>query len=182
MSRKIDQQNYLGDRRSVYEYLQQHSDIGKLFDRTMADAIRYRVESALDAYDFSRFRKVVDIGGGNGALILEMIRRCQGLEGVVFDLPLVAERARRSIAAMPESVPCTVETGNALESVTEGADCYVMSNVLVSMVDAEAATILQNCRRAKAAECLAKDQDTLLAFYDFPARCDQQCQCRRNGQ
>src|SRR6266496_2982905 len=42
-----------------YEYLQQHSDVGKLFDRTMSDAIRYRVEPALDAYDFSRFRKVV---------------------------------------------------------------------------------------------------------------------------
>jgi hypothetical protein len=133
-----------------YEYLQQYSDIGKLFDRTMADAIGYRVEPALDAYDFSHFRKVVDIGGGNGALILEMLKRCQGLEGIVFDLPLVAERARRNIAAMPESARCTVETGNALERVTDGADCYVMSNVLVSMVDAQAATILQNCRRAMA--------------------------------
>jgi hypothetical protein len=133
-----------------YEYLQERPEVGTLFDRTMADAIRYRVEAALQSYDFSGFRKVVDIGGGNGALILEMLKRWTRLEGVVFDLPSVAERARRSIAAMPESARCTVEAGDALERVTEGGDCYVLSNVLVSTADADAATILQNCCRAMA--------------------------------
>jgi len=133
-----------------YEYLQQRPEIGELFDRTMADAIRYRVQSALDAYDFSRFRKVVDVGGGNGAFLLEMLRRSTRLQGVVFDLPAVAERTRRAIAATPESARCSVDEGNALERVTEGADCYVLSNVLVSMADDDAAKILQSCRRAMA--------------------------------
>ena len=135
-----------------YEYLQQHADIGALFDRTMADAIRYRVQGALEAYDFSGFRKVVDVGGGNGAFMVELLKRSARLEGVVFDLPSVAERTRRTIAAMPESARCTVDAGNALERVTEGADCYVLSNLLVSMVDGEAAKILQNCRRAMAGD------------------------------
>jgi SAM-dependent methyltransferase len=134
-----------------YEYLQRHAELGELFDRTMADAIRYRVEGALDAYDFSGFRKVVDVGGGNGAFILEILKRWARLEGVVFDLPSVAERTRRTIAAMPESVRCSVHAGNALECVTEGADCYVLSNVLVSMADDEAAKIIKSCRRAMAA-------------------------------
>ncbi len=135
-----------------YEYLQQHPEIGELFDRTMADAIRYRVEGALDAYDFSGFRKVVDVGGGNGAFMMEMLKRSTRLAGVVFDLPSVAERTRRTIAAMPESARCTVDAGNALERVTEGADCYVLSNLLVSMADDEAAKILQSCRRAMAGD------------------------------
>jgi len=137
---------------SFYDYLQQHSDIGTLFDRTMADAIRYRVEPALEAYDFSRFRKVVDVGGGNGALMLKMLERWHNLEGVIFDLPLVVERARRSITQTPVSLRCSVESGNALERVTSGADCYVMSNFLVSMSDAQAATLLQNCRSAMAVD------------------------------
>ena len=131
-----------------YEYLQQRPEIGKLFDRTMADAIRYRVQAALDAYDFSAFSKVVDVGGGNGAFIVEMLKRWTRLEGVVFDLPSVTERTRPEIAAMPESARCMVEAGNAFDRVTEGADCYVLSNLLVSMADDEAAKILQNCRRA----------------------------------
>ena len=133
-----------------YEYLQKHPEAGELFDRTMADAIRYRVEAALEAYDFSRFTKVVDVGGGNGALMLAMLNRWTHLEGVVFDLPGVAERMRAKIAELAEGVRCTVEAGNALDGVTEGADCYVLSNLLVSMTDDEATKIVQNCRRVMA--------------------------------
>lgn len=133
-----------------YEYLQKHPEAGALFDRTMADAIRYRVEAALEAYEFSRFTKVVDVGGGNGALMLAMLDRWAHLEGVVFDLPDVADRMRAKIAELPEGVRCAVEAGNALDGVTEGADCYVLSNLLVSMTDDEATKILQNCRRVMA--------------------------------
>jgi hypothetical protein len=79
-----------------------------------------------------------------------MLRRWTELQGVVFDLPSVAERTRRAMAAMPENARCSVDAGNALEGVTEGGDCYVLSNVLVSMADDEAAKILSNCRRAMA--------------------------------
>ena len=134
-----------------YEYLRQHPETGELFDRTMADAIRYRVQAALEAYDFSDFRKVVDVGGGNGAFMVEILKRWTRLEGVVFELPIVAERTRHIIVATPESTRCTVQAGNALERVTEGADCYVLSNLLVSMDDDDAAKILRSCRRAMAA-------------------------------
>jgi hypothetical protein len=135
-----------------YDYLQLQPEIGKLFDRTMADAIRYRVEPALASYDFSRFRKIVDIGGGNGTLVLAILQRWPHLEGVVFDLPSVAERARHRIG---EAAPCAryaVQPGNALERVPAGADCYVMSNFLVSLGDAAAGTILRNCRQAMAVD------------------------------
>jgi precorrin-6B methylase 2 len=130
---------------SFYEYLQIHPDIGGLFDRTMADAIRYRVEAALDAYDFSEFHTVIDIGGGNGAFLLELLRRCDRVEAVVFDLPAVAERTRAAVADQPGVARLGVQAGNALDAVPQGADCYVLSNVIVSMSDAEASTILDNC-------------------------------------
>ena len=151
-----------------YEYLQQHPETGALFDRTMADAIRYRVQAALDAYDFSGLRKVVDVGGGDGTLMIEMLRRWPDLEGVVFELPSVADRTRHAIAAMPESVRCIVDVGNALERVTEGADCYVLSNVLVSMADDEAARILQSCRRA-----MASDGRVVIVEWIMPAGAEQ---------
>ncbi len=157
-----------------YEYLQEHPEIGELFDRTMADAIRYRVQGALEAYDFSDFRKVVDVGGGNGAFMVEMLKRSTRLEGVVFDLPSVAERTRRTIAAMPESARCTVDAGNALERVTEGADCYVLSNLLVSMADDEAAKILQSCRRA-----MAGDGKVIIVEWIMPTGAEQSDQFTR---
>jgi len=135
-----------------YDYLQLRPEIGKLFDRTMADAVRYRVEPALASYDFSRFRKVVDIGGGNGALVFAILRRWPHLEGVVFDLAPVAERARQMIKETELSKHFASQAGNALERVPEGADCYVMSNFLVSLDDTAAATVLRNCRQAMAVD------------------------------
>jgi O-methyltransferase domain len=135
-----------------YDYLQGQPEIGKLFDRTMADAIRYRVEPALAAYDFARFRRFVDIGGGNGTLALAILQRFPHLEGVVFDLPAVAQNARQRTSDTALSARYAVQAGNALEAVPEGADCYVMSNFLVSLGDADAATILRNCAKAMAAD------------------------------
>ena len=136
----------------LYDYLQARPDIGELFDRTMADAARYRVEPALASYDFSRFQRVVDIGGGTGALMLAILQKWPRLQGVVFDLPSVAERARANVRDGGLAARCAVQEGNAIESVPKGADCYVMSNFLVSMSDAMSTTILRNCLRAMAAQ------------------------------
>ena len=134
----------------LYEYFQVRPEVGELFDQTMASAARYRLEPAVAAYDFSRFRTVVDVGGGNGALMLAILRSCPEPQGVVFDLPSVVERARQNIQKAGFSARCTVVAGNAVESLPEGADCYILSNFLVSMNDALATTILRNCRRVMA--------------------------------
>ncbi len=134
----------------LYEYLAASPEVGELFDRTMASAARYRLGPAVAAYDFSRFRTIVDVGGGNGALMLAILRCYPGPQGVVFDLPKVAERALQNIHEAGFGDRCTVMEGNAVESVPEGADCYILSNFLVSMKDELAITTLQNCRRVMA--------------------------------
>ena len=61
-----------------------------------------------------------------------------------------------------------MDAGNALERVTEGADCYVLSNVLVSMADDEAAKILQSCRRA-----MAVDGKVVIVEWIMPTGAEQ---------
>jgi hypothetical protein len=136
---------------TMYEYFAAHPEVGALFDRTMASAAHYRLGPAVAAYDFSRFRTIVDVGGGNGALLLAILRRYPGLQGVVFDLPAVAERARQHIQAVGVGPRCTAIAGNAEDSVPQGADCYVLSNFLIGISDGPATTILRHCRRAMAA-------------------------------
>ena len=82
--------------------------------------------------------------------MLAILRSCPEPQGVVFDLPSVVERARQNIQKAGFSARCTVVAGNAVESLPEGADCYILSNFLVSMNDALATTILRNCRRVMA--------------------------------
>jgi predicted O-methyltransferase YrrM len=132
----------------LYQHLAQHPDTRALFDRTMASAARHRHGPAVAAYDFSRFRTIIDVGGGNGALMISILEACQGPRGIVFDLPDAVENARRNIEVAGLSDRCSAIAGDALEGVPTGADAYVLSNFLVDMDDDRARAILSRCRAA----------------------------------
>ena len=119
----------------LYDYLTAHPATGALFDRTMASEARYRLGPAVAAYDFSRFDTIVDVGGGSGALLIEILRAYERPRGVVFDLPPVAERARQHIAAAGLADRCTAVGGKASVAEPGGADAYGVSNVLSVMAD-----------------------------------------------
>src|SRR6266571_1171938 len=54
---------------SVWDYRAQHPEEGAIFDAAMASSSRLVIDSLLAAYDFGRFETIVDVGGGNGALL-----------------------------------------------------------------------------------------------------------------
>src|SRR4051794_24848017 len=53
-------------------------------------------------YDFSRHRRLLDIGGGTGSFLLAILRRHAALHGTLFELPGACEVARRRLAGEPE--------------------------------------------------------------------------------
>lgn len=132
----------------LYEYLAAHPGIGALFDQTMASYAHYRLGPAVAAYDFSRFESIVDVGGGNGALLIEVLRAYSKPRGIVFDLPAVAARARQNIAAAGLADRCTAVGGSALDTVPVGGDAYILSNFVIGMEDERAIEVLRRCRRA----------------------------------
>ena len=134
----------------LYQHVAANPEIGALFDRTMASAARFRLGPAVAAYDFGRFGTIVDVGGGNGALLIEILRAYDGPRGVVFDVPAVAERAQQNIAAAGLADRCTAVGGSAFETVPEGGDAYILSNFLIDLDDERAAGILRRCHGAMA--------------------------------
>src|SRR5438552_5269670 len=79
-----------------------------IFDAAMASGTRAIAMAVAALYDFSPFRTIVDVGGGNGALPVGILTTHQHLEGVVFDTPQVAERASKEVAAAGLSDRCRV--------------------------------------------------------------------------
>src|SRR5205823_14280249 len=69
------------------------------FDAAMADFTNMTAVAVAAAYDFTPFRTIVDVGGGNGALLLGILRATPRLQGIVFDRPDVVARAEKVIAA-----------------------------------------------------------------------------------
>jgi SAM-dependent methyltransferase len=147
-----------------YDYLASNPSLGTLFDQTMASAVRYRHRPVVEAYDFGKFQTIVDVGGGNGALMVEIMNAYPQPTGIVFDLPRLAVGAQRIIEAAGLTTRCRFIGGNALEGVPAGGDAYILSAVLSGWEDDEAILPLQNCHKV-----MAKQGKLLLVDWIMPA-------------
>ena len=114
------------------------------FDTAMEQGKANRVER-LDGVDWRGDETVVDVGGGNGSLLIELLRRQPGLRGIVFDLPETV-RDGRAFGDRIEFVE-----GSFFESVPPG-DVYVLSTILHDWDDTPATKILRTIRDAATPE------------------------------
>jgi SAM-dependent methyltransferase len=132
----------------VWEYRARHPEYAARFDAAMSNFADAQIGAVLDAYPFSMFRRIVDLGGGVGNFLAALLREHPAMNGVLFDLPHVAESARDQIARAGLADRCQVLGGDAFAGVPGGADAYVLSRVIHDWDDARALVILRNCRRA----------------------------------
>jgi SAM-dependent methyltransferase len=146
------------------EHFIKEPQFGLLFDRTMASEGPFRHRPAVEAYDFGQFATVVDVGGGNGALMAEILKAYPQPSGIVFDLPRAAPAAQQTIDAGGLGDRCGFIAGDAFETVPDGGDAYVLSNFLVSWGDDRAVLLLRNCRKA-----IAENGKVLLIEWVMPA-------------
>jgi hypothetical protein len=123
-----------------WDWLAAHPDERAAFDAAMAGE-RDRAAERLAALDWREGDIVVDVGGGNGTTLLELIERRPELRGIVLDLPETV-RDEAALGDRIEFVP-----GNFFDSVPEG-DAYVLSGILHDWPDEDAARILRTIRAA----------------------------------
>lgn len=133
---------------SVFEYLAEHPEQCGTFNAAMADRTRVVSPSIAASYDFSRFETLVDVGGGDGALIATILAATPGLRGILFDRPAGAAGAAASLREAGVSDRCDIVTGDFFVAVPDGADAYVVKTVLHNWDDDQVVAILRNCRKA----------------------------------
>src|SRR5262249_20119682 len=95
----------------IFDYLGDHPDKARIFDAAMVGIHGRESNAILDAYDFSVFGVVADIGGGNGSQITEILKKHSQLKGILFDLPHVIERATERIGAAGLLDRCQLVSG-----------------------------------------------------------------------
>eukprot|EP00438_Fugacium_kawagutii_P030638 Skav234279 [mRNA] locus=C9163801:113:1084:+ [translate_table: standard] len=132
----------------IFKYLSENPDKAKIFDAAMVGIHGRESDVILDAYDFSNVGVLADIGGGNGSQISRILEHHSGLNGILFDLPHVIERAKTPIEAAGLSDRCELVSGNFFEAVPETADAYMMRHIIHDWDDEKSLTILRNCHRA----------------------------------
>ncbi len=132
---------------SFFEYLNAHPDDASVFNTVMTQGVAWTSPALLAAYDFSRFERLVDVGGGEGALLHDILVATPRLHGVLFDLPQVVARSSKMLTG-DIAARCQIVGGNFFDSVPEGADAYLLKGVVHDWPEDDAAKILRNTRRA----------------------------------
>jgi len=131
-----------------WTYRSTHPDFSTLFNDSQ-QSVTMGVNAAISThYPFGNFGWIVDVGGGNGALLVSILQKHPQMRGTVFELPHVAGQAREHIAAAGFADRCDVVEGDAFGGIRAGADAYVMKSVLHGKTDEQAVAILRNCRAA----------------------------------
>jgi DNA-binding HxlR family transcriptional regulator len=130
-----------------FDWVQTHPDMARRFDLAMSGTTAPRLVPLLER-DWTSVATVVDVGGGNAALLETVLTRFPQLEGVSFDLPGVSERAAARLAGSPVAGRLRTEGGDFFEAVPGGGDAYVLAQVLHDWPDEACLRLLRACRRA----------------------------------
>jgi hypothetical protein len=127
-----------------WSWLATNPDERAIFDRAMEQGKESRVER-LAGVDWRGDETVVDVGGGNGSLLVHLLSRQPGLRGIVFDLP----ETMRDEDALGDRIEFV--EGSFFETIPPG-DAYVLSTILHDWDDERALAILRTIRAAAAPE------------------------------
>jgi hypothetical protein len=131
---------------TFFEYLDSHPDDAAVFNAAMTSGSSALESAILAAYDFSKFKRVADVGGGEGALLRAILSTNPKLQGMLVDLPRVVTNVKSLRDAAMEN-RCEIVGADFFQSIPSGADAYVMKHVIHDWSDDDALKILKNCRR-----------------------------------
>jgi len=132
----------------VFDFLSRNIEQAKIFDAAMVGVHGRETAAMTDAYDFTGIAVLADIGGGNGSLLTTVLKKYPAMQGILYDLPGVTERASANLEGAGLAERCQVESGSFFEAVPRGADAYLMRHIIHDWDDERAAKILRNIHQA----------------------------------
>lgn len=121
-----------------------------LFNRAMTDITQHVGALVAGAIDFGAARRVVDVGGGSGAMLAAILARFPAARGVLFDLAHAMEAAETLLRRAGVADRCENIAGSFFDGVPPGGDHYVLKSVLHNWDDERCVLILAQCRKAMA--------------------------------
>lgn len=131
---------------SYWEYCQSNPKEMKDFGEAMGSNSRSSLRGILESYDFSGVERIADIAGGFGHVAIALLRKYQGLDAVVTDLPELVLMAQRAAESVEQDVRDRLEfvPGDMFEGVSP-ANVYILKHIIHDWHDDQCKQILRNC-------------------------------------
>jgi O-methyltransferase domain/Dimerisation domain len=149
--------------RPYFDALAGDTEAGRVWDEGMACFSSMENTPIASAYDFPHDATIVDIGGGQGGFLVEVLRTDPSLRGVLFDLAEVVEKPRElTEAGLLDR--CSLVSGSFFEALPPGGDLYVFKRVMHDWDDDTCVRLLKLCR-----DVIASDGRLLIVDAVIPA-------------
>ena len=132
----------------AWAFRQEHPELNAYFNAYMTSLTTIDSAGIAEDYDFSGIETLVDVGGGQGALIAAILKANPTMRGVVFDQPHVVAGAENLLAAAGVLDRTEVVGGDFFVDMPEGKDCYILKSIIHDWDDDDSIAILKNCREA----------------------------------
>jgi hypothetical protein len=122
------------------------------FNMAMTSFSRQIAPALLEAYDFSGIDTLMDIAGGHGAILCEVLNAYPQMKGILFEVPNVIDEANCHICSLKMQDRCRIISGSFFEGIPAEADAYYMQHIIHDWADEPALKILEHCRSALAGQ------------------------------
>lgn len=132
----------------VFDYIAQDPELVSHFSGAMVCFHGEEPPAVAEAYDFSQFGTIADIGGASGNLLGTILAHHEGPRGILFDLPHVLKDAPALLESKGVAERVSLEPGSFFDTIPAGADAYMMSHIIHDWNEDQCQAILTNCREA----------------------------------
>jgi hypothetical protein len=126
-----------------WAYYAAHPQEAAIFNAAMAAKGYGQVAGVMHTYDFSRFKRIGDIGGGRGHLVRAVLDAAPSAQGVLFDLPHVIAEVSDTA-----SERLTLQAGDFFHDALPSCDAYLLMEIIHDWADEQAVAILRAVRHA----------------------------------
>jgi C-methyltransferase len=131
-----------------FDYLADIPEHAELFNQTMTSLAQMTLAVLVAGYDFAAHRTIVDVGGGQGAMLAAILAAAPGSRGVLYDLPSVVAAAPNLLRENNVADRVRIVEGSFFDGVPAGGDAYLLKNIIHDWADEKALQILRNVRTA----------------------------------
>ncbi len=131
----------------MFDFLAENPDDAKVFNDAMIGFHGAEPGAVANVYDGTGIERLVDVGGGTGNMITTILKENPYMKGTLYDLPHVAEEAKKRVASLGLEDRCDVVSGSFFDEVPVG-DAYMISHIIHDWDEAGCLKILGHCKRA----------------------------------
>lgn len=126
----------------------QRPEEAAVLNRSMVEQTLQVASAIVAAYDFSGFQRVIDVGGGYGALLSVVLKAYPHLEGASADLAYMEPEALAFLRGSGVAERARFLATDFFRAIPAGADCYLLKYIIHDWEDADCRQILRNVRAA----------------------------------